>query len=62
MKTKIRQYFIEKAKDLTSRNGHPYYNDSVLTKVGKKYLYFTTRNGIKKEEIFDYYMRFINNG
>jgi len=40
MKNEIKEYFKKQLKDINTRCGHPYYNNSMLRKVGNKYLYF----------------------
>lgn len=36
----IREYFEARKADINDRCGHPMYNNSMLIKVGNKYLYF----------------------
>ena len=54
MKNEIKKYFQDKKANF-ERCGHPYYNDSVLTKIGNKYLYFLTRSGVKKVEMESFF-------
>lgn len=44
MKNEIKEYFKARKADVNDRCGHPYYNDSMLKKVGNKYLYFLYKN------------------
>lgn len=40
MKNEIKEYFKARKSDINDRCGHPYYNNSLLRKVGNKYLHF----------------------
>lgn len=40
MKNEIKEYFKARKADINDRCGHPYYNNSLLKKVGNKYLHF----------------------
>lgn len=40
MNKEIKEYFKTRKADWNDRCGHPMYNNSMLKKVGNKYLYF----------------------
>jgi len=50
MKNEIREFFKTKRKNFETVR-HPFYNYSLLTKVGNKYLYFLVRKNCKFETI-----------
>jgi hypothetical protein len=53
-KDPIREYFLSKRANFETVR-HPFINDSVLVKVGHKYLYFLTRQGTKKVDMYKFF-------
>jgi len=57
MKNEIKEYFKEKRANFETVR-HPFINNSVLVKVGNKFLYFQTNNGIKKVNMNTFFAQF----